>query len=155
MKWLLPALIIGILVTFICYINGYGYGYIYILILPTIVSIAFVSWSYNKVKKKCLKILCLIIGIEILITFIIICLYLIGVQRSVLCCANSIEVAKNNACRDYLHQNPVCNSAIDVTFEYPAGNLTNLLEFTNNYYGCNNTATYQACVKRVCMCPGY
>lgn len=155
MKWLLYALIIGIIATFICYINGYGYGYIYIFILPTVVSIALVSWSYNKTKKKYLKILCLIIGIEILITFIIICLFFIGIERSVSCCVSSFEVAKNNACREYLRQSPVCNSAIGVTFEYPAGILTNLVEFTNTYCGCNNTVTDESCVKRVCMCAGY
>ena len=94
-----------------------------------------------------------IVAIAVIVLLGLVALYFIGFNPFSV--TTAVESAKNNACRDYLHQNPVCNSAVLVTMNYPAGTATTLDLFTNDYYGCANTATDESCVRRVCGCPGY
>ena len=94
-----------------------------------------------------------VVAIAVIVLLGLVALYFIGFNPFSV--TTAIEAAKNNACRTYLHQNPVCNSAVTVTFDYPAGTATELSTFTNDYYGCTNTAADESCVRRVCGCPGY
>jgi len=94
-----------------------------------------------------------IVAIAVIVLLGLVALYFIGFNPFSV--TTAIEAAKNNNCRTYLHQNPVCNSAATVTFDYPTGNTTDLASFTDDYYGCTNTATDESCARRVCGCPGY
>jgi amino acid transporter len=94
-----------------------------------------------------------IVAIAVIVLLGLVALYFIGFNPFSV--TTAVESAKNNACRDYLHQNPVCSNAAGVSLDYPAGTATTLDQFTNTYYGCSNTATDESCVRRVCGCPGY
>ena len=94
-----------------------------------------------------------VVAIAVIVLLGLVALYFIGFNPFSV--TTAVESAKNNACRDYLHQNPVCNSAAGVSLEYPAGTTTTLDQFTNDYYGCSNTAADESCARRVCGCPGY
>ena len=95
-----------------------------------------------------------VVAIAVIVLLGLVALYFIGFNPFSV--TTAVESAKNNACRDYLHQNPVCDDAYTVTFEYPAGTATTLGDFTNDYYGCSNVAGVdESCARRVCGCPGY
>ena len=100
-----------------------------------------------------------VVAIAVIVLLGLVALYFIGFNP--ISVTVSLDSAKNNNCRTYLHQNPICNDAIGIAFEYPTGTPTSLAEFTNTYYGCTNTVDpavtpiVQECVRRVCGCPGY
>jgi hypothetical protein len=104
-----------------------------------------------------------IVAIAVIVLLGLVALYFIGFNP--LSVSISQDSAKSNACRDYLHQYPVCSNAGDnadavtscslgvVCLNYPASTLRTLQNFTNQYYGCG--ADDQDCTRRVCGCPGY
>lgn len=95
-----------------------------------------------------------VVAIAVIVLLGLVALYFIGFNPFSV--TTALDSAKNNACRSYLNQYPtVCGDATTVSLDYPAGTATDLAAFTNTYYGCTNTATDEACVRRVCGCPGY
>ena len=145
-----------------------GFVLIWFAILNTINFAGFCEKGIKYYVSFVIGISCIIVSIIIgtvgknkILKIILIALVLLASYYFLLPCSSSsnlimrLESVKIIACRDYIIQNPACNNAALVTFQYPTGNDTNLVDFTNIYYGCSNTVTDQFCARRVCGCPGY
>jgi hypothetical protein len=97
-----------------------------------------------------------VVAIAVIVLLGLVALYFIGFNPFSV--TTALEAAKNNACRDYLHQSTACIDSVLVLFNYPAGTPTNLKDFTDAYYGCapgTPPVHDEACTRRVCLCPGY
>jgi amino acid transporter len=93
-----------------------------------------------------------VVAIAVIVLLGLVALYFIGFNPFSV--TTALESAKNNGCRDYLHQSPVCDDSALVATTYT--DSPTLYDFTDTYYGCNSTGTHdEACVRRVCGCPGY
>ena len=102
-----------------------------------------------------------VVAIAVIVLLGLVALYFIGFNPFSV--TTALEAAKNNACRDFMHQDPVCsNAGTDATIaacpagviclNYPAATLRTFQNFTEAYYGCG--VDDAACARRVCGCPG-
>ncbi|MFH1229374.1 MAG: hypothetical protein V1678_03040 [Candidatus Aenigmatarchaeota archaeon] len=96
-----------------------------------------------------------VVAIAVIVLLGMVALYFIGIGP--MNTTTSLEATKNTACRLYNGPGMQCINAASVVVYYPAGNSTptTLSDFTNDKYGCSNTATDENCARRVCGCPGY
>jgi hypothetical protein len=93
-----------------------------------------------------------VVAIAVIVLLGLVALYFIGFNPFSV--TTAIESAKNNGCRDYLHQNPVCDDSSKVILTITGA--PTLSDYTDAHYGCNSTATHdESCTRRVCGCPGY
>ncbi len=92
-----------------------------------------------------------IVAIAVIVLLGLVALYFIGFNP--MSTNIALDAAKNNACRDFLNQNPICSNT-GLAMNYPAGTATTLQAFANANFGCAAQTDQAACVRRICGCPG-